>query len=480
MKPPTNIMLKTVVWTGLLLHFILSVSSCGDGSSNQKDTESDSDDTPSDKDTESDSGDTPSDSEAAFGPAGTITVSIDDPTPIGEMAFGLNYWSWVDAWGNNVAGTSDTISKLSPRLIRIGGHNNDANEPEPFDNAELDEAIAYVRSMGAEPLVQVPMLADVDGETPTPETAAEMVTYLNVTNDYGVKYFSIGNEPDLYGEQGDMPSDYTADMFSETYLAFAKAMKAVDSDILLVGPDLSWKYKSGDNDWLTPFLETCGDMVDIVAIHRYPLDPAQTTIARALDDAEELRTLIDSIRDKMASAGMVDAPLAITEANITWDGDPVKSTLDASPGTFYAGLWAADTLGTAFEEGLFSYMFWSISEGWTLGILDGKSPRPVYYMIKMYADHFGSNTVETTVSAKGFSVYAGRTDSDDGTVLMVLNKNALQSEQTIGINGGGVDVETVHVFPAYSISAVTVTDKGDVSVTTFDEAHQDEGPIESL
>ncbi len=474
MKPPINLTQRPAGWIGLPLVLILLLS-CGNDSTDKKDTETSSD---SDNALPDDGEDTETTEEGPLGPAGTITVSIDVQTPIGEMAFGLNYWSWVDAWGNNVAGTSDAISELSPQLIRIGGHNNDVNDPEPFDNDELDEAIEYIQSMGAEPLVQVPVLADVNGDTPTPETAAEMVTYLNITNGYNIKYFSIGNEPDLYGDQGDMPSDYTVDMFSETYLAFANAMKALDPDILLVGPDLSWKYQSGSNDWLTPFLDTCGEMVDIVAIHRYPIDPAQTTMDRALGDADAFRTVIGKVRDKMAATSMADAPLAVTEANITWDGDPATSTMEASPGTFFAGLWAADTIGVAFEERLYSYMFWSISEGWTLGILDGTSPRPIYHMIKMYTDHFGMNTVETTVDAEGFSAYASRTVSS--TVLMVLNKNELQSEQTIVISGTDVDVEAAHVFPPYSLSAVTVTDEGEISITTYDEAHQGDGPVEAL
>jgi hypothetical protein len=473
MNPIVTRTLKTA-WIGILPFSFLSVS-CGNTDINSTDTASDSDSALPDGSDDSGATD-----EVPLGPAGTITVPIDNPAPIGERALGLNYWSWVDAWGNNVAKTAEVISALSPQLIRIGGHTNDVNDPEPFDAAELDEAVAYIRSMGAEPLVQVPVLADVNGEAPTPETAAEMVTYLNVTNGYGIKYFSIGNEPDLYGDQGDMPSDYTVDLFLETYLAFADAMKAVDSDILLVGPDLSWKYQSGDNDWLTPFLEACGEAVDIVSIHRYPIDPAETTIDRAMGDAENFRNLIGQIRDKMGVAGMADAPLAITEANITWDGDPTSSTLEASPGTFYAGLWAADTLGVALEEGLFSYMFWSISEGWTLGILNGVSPRPIYHMIKMYADHFGPNTLDTVADAEGVSAYAGRTDSDDGTVVMVLNKNALPSEQTIALDDGDVDVKTVHVFPPYSLSAVTIPDDGDVSIVTYDEAHQSDGPMDAI
>ena len=101
-------------------------------------------------------------------------------------------------------------------------------------------------------------------------------------------------------------------------------------------------------------------------------------------------------------------------------------------------------------------------------------------MIQMYTNHFGPNTVETTADADGFSAYAGRTDTGDGTVVMVLNKNALRSEQALVIGGAGVDVETVHIFPAYSLSAVTVTDAGEVSITTYDEARQEDGPVEVL
>jgi len=62
--------------------------------------------------------------------------------------------------------------------------------------------IAYARAIGAEPIIQVPVLADIGGAVPTGATAAAMVTYANVTKSYGVRYFSIGNEPDLYAMQG--------------------------------------------------------------------------------------------------------------------------------------------------------------------------------------------------------------------------------------------------------------------------------------
>lgn len=42
-------------------------------------------------------------------------------------------------------------------------------------------AVAYARAIGAEPLIQVPLLADIDGSPPTAASAAAMVTYANVT-----------------------------------------------------------------------------------------------------------------------------------------------------------------------------------------------------------------------------------------------------------------------------------------------------------
>ena len=89
--------------------------------------------------------------------------------------------------------------------MRVGGYNNDANTQDPFDDAAFDTAVAYARAIGAEPIIQVPLLADISGKPPTAATAAAMVTYGNVTKGYGLKYFSIGNEPDLYASQGLTP-----------------------------------------------------------------------------------------------------------------------------------------------------------------------------------------------------------------------------------------------------------------------------------
>lgn len=175
----------------------------------------------------------------------------------------INYWQWMPgyAYGDQIAGTDALVAALKPALMRVGGYDNDVNTPNPLDNAAFDKAVAYARAIGAEPLIQVPLLADNNGQPPSPDTAAAMVAYANITMGYGIKYFSVGNEPDLYGDQGSVANralpaipGYTPADYCTSARADVVAMKAVDPTIMIVGPDLAYKYQSGDssNDWLTP------------------------------------------------------------------------------------------------------------------------------------------------------------------------------------------------------------------------------------
>ncbi len=390
----------------------------------------------------------------------TVTIQGADPVPVSPRFFGQNYWSWVNAWGDPVALVEDQTSELGLGLLRAGGANNDTQEPEPFSHDEVDQFVAFSRAVGAEPLLQVPVIHNLSGEPATADDAAALVEYVNRTRDYGVVYFSIGNEPDLYTEQGLMDADYDAEAFCETFEEFASAMKEVDSSIQIVGPDLSWKYQSGANDWLSPFLEGCGDSVDIVAVHRYPLGPSACTEAAAFGDAASFRRVIRHVLDLMQAVGQGDKPLAFTEGNITWDGDPENSVMPASPGTFPAALWLADNLGVALEEQLFDVSYWSLSEGWTLGFFNGTSPRPALQVLKLFAQRFGSQVLSVSGSPDGVSVYAGR-DPDEGvTSVFAVNKTESELELTVVLDGLPRNDEVELSVPAHSLVVATLPDDG--------------------
>lgn len=400
----------------------------------------------------------------------------------------VNYWSWMPSYGDDVAGTETAIATLKPAVMRIGGYNNDVNSADPFDNAQLDRAVAYARAIGAEPLIQVPLLADIDGSPPTATSAAAMVTYANVTKGYGIKYFAIGNEPDLYATQGSLndgakpaipnyqPSDYCASVN-----AYVAAMKAVDPTIMIVGPDLSWRYVAG-NDWLTPILQGCGQLLDIVAIHRYPFNARQTTLASAQSDATRFANVLSSVRAIMQATGQGAKPLALTEMNIAYDATACQ--LDASPGTIGSALWLADGLGTAIANDLWTSAVWDISDAdsWGFGLLGPApthTPRPEYYAYQLYADHFGPTLVEVSQQPSGVRAYASRNQADNATEMVVVNWNtsstlvSFRIAETEGSTVAGISPS--YSLPALSVSAIEIPDDGAATAWSYGDVQHRAG-----
>jgi hypothetical protein len=405
------------------------------------------------------------------GPAASpLVVSSTTRTPR-TTTWSVNYWQWMPSYGDDVTGTDALMAPLAPGLMRIGGYNNDANTPDPFDAAAFDQAVAYARAIGAEPIVQMPLLADASGQAPTAATAAAMVTYANVTKSYGLKYFSIGNEPDLYSTQG-MVAAYCA-----TATAYVAAMKAVDPTIKIVGPDLSWKYQAGTvNDWLTPILTGCGDLFDIVSIHRYPFEAAAATRAAAAADAAAFRTTIASVRGILSATGQGTKPLALTEMNVAYDA--TLCVLDASPGTVGSALWLADGLGTAIDLGLWTSAVWDISDddGWAMGLIGpapGHVPRPEYYAYALYSQHLGPTMLQVTSAPAGVSAYASRNVADDATEIIAVNWNESPAPLAFSVTGlSPAPAAATFTLPAVSIAAVELPDHGAAAAWTYGEAQR--------
>jgi hypothetical protein len=416
--------------------------------------------------------------------ASPLVVSAATRTPR-TTTWSINYWLWMPAFGDDVTGTDAQIAPLKNTLMRVGGYNNDANTQDPFDGAAFDTAIAYAQAIGAQPIIQVPLLADTAGKPPTPATAAAMVTYANVTKGYGVKYFSIGNEPDLYSTQGLVADPtqpaipgYTPADYCATATAYVAAMKAVDPTIKIVGPDLSWKYQpgGGDNDWLTPILTTCGSLFDIIAIHRYPFDATQATLAAAAADAASFRYVMTAVRGILAATGQSAKPLALTEMNVAYDA--TFCVLDASPGTVGAALWLADSLGTAMELGLWTSAVWDVSDddGYALGLLGpgpAHTPRPAYYAYALYAEHFGPTLLTVTSAPAGVSAHASRNAADNATEIIVANWNKAPAPLAFSVTGlASAPTPATFVLPPVSMAAVEVPDTGGAAAWAYGEAER--------
>lgn len=409
------------------------------------------------------------------GPSGIIVISGANPTHC-TTYYGQNYWCWSNYSSNALPEVESQVQELHVNVIRAGGDNNDDNTSNgyyPFDYSQIDKYVAYCNAIGAQPILQVPVLLGINGSNdihPTAQEAADIVTYCNVTKGYGIKYWEIGNEPDCYPGNafgtGTVfePSSYTVSNFCTTFNSFSEAMKAVDSSIKILGPEMSWAYYPNSDDWLTPFLQQCGSHVDIISLHRYPFAENQCTIANALSDNANFQTVLQGVRNVINSnPSTYNFPLAITEANISWDGNPTDSIYPASPQTFYAGLWLADSLGTALENNLWAMGYWDLCESWTLSFISypGYSPRPTYYAYQMYTTLFGSSIIKATSVPSNFSVYASRSSDNTKTILMVINKNSTRNSETIQFTNYTASVPNyTYNFPAYSITCLQIPDSG--------------------
>jgi hypothetical protein len=430
----------------------------------------------------------------AGGAAGTVapvTVSAKTRTTR-TTSWSVNYWDWMPTFGNDVTGTEAMVAALTPTYLRVGGYNNDANMPNPFDDAQLDAMVAYANAIGAKPILQVPLLADTAGNPPTAATAAAMVQYANKTKGYGIEYFSIGNEPDIYDTPG-QPSwpamiGYTPQDYCAAVTADVTAMKAVDPTIKIVGPDLAYKYQAGSGpilDWLTPILGTCGGQFDVISIHRYPFEAAMATLPAAAQDPVTFRQVMTSVLGILQTTGQGAKPLALTEMNVAYDAT-TGCVLGASPGTVGSALWMADILGSSIQLGLWTSAVWDISDpdDWSLGLIGlppAHVPRPEYFAYALYSGHFGP-TVLPSVSGMptGVAAYASRNAADTATELIVINWNTSASALSFQVTDlvGASPAAPTYLLPATSMAAVEIKDDGSSTAWVYgeDERRASVGP----
>jgi hypothetical protein len=407
-----------------------------------------------------------------------VIISVAANRPV-TTTRGGNYWDWSPTYGDDVTGTDSLVQPLKLSVLRMGGYNNDANLPDPFDDAQLDRAVAYARAIGAQPLIQVPLLADTSGMPPTAATARAMVTYANVTKGYGVKYFSIGNEPDLYPTQGGLQDitapaipDYTPDDYCASATADATQMKNADPSIQIVGPDLAWHFVAG-NDWLTPILQKCGSVFDIISIHRYPFSATVSTLPSVSADAVTFQSAVKSVQAILKATGFSATPLALTEMNVAYDAKPASNVPIAGNGTVPSALWVADILGESSNLGLWTTAIWDLSDAddWSTGLISpppARTPRPEYYTYSLFADHMGPTLVDVSSMPSGVRAYATRNAADSATEVIAVNWNTAPSVLSFQVTDlSPAPPAAVYTMPAVSLAAVEIPDTGSASALIY-------------
>lgn len=384
---------------------------------------------------------------SACGPAPAPTPIADtlfvEPStslgPISPYLFGTNYGP-MHAVALDVL---PLVEKGGFTALRFpGGAWTDTADMQNF---QIDQLMAFSKQVGAMPTISVRML---DGK---PETAAELVKYTNIKKKYGVTYWSIGNEPNIYTQLKQADYDYTVENLNKDWRAIALAMKAADPTIKLMGPELSqWNdsYEttpkdSAQRDWMTEFLKANGDLVDVVTVHRYPMfSPTNgpVTAQQLRENTRKWTKEVEYLHSLIKQTLGHDLPVAITELN----SDPSNAQLqEASPDSFYNAIWYADSLGQLMNADAFMVNQWVLSQRTTgLGLLKGDEVRPTFYVFPLY-QNFGSEQVYAASGVTDVDIFAAK--RADGTLtIMVINLS--DTEQRIPLQVKGIQLKEAEAW----------------------------------
>lgn len=349
-----------------------------------------------------------------------------------------------------------------------------ANPDNTFDNF-----MKVANVTGAQPVITV------NYGSGTADEAAAWVKYANVTNNYGVKYWEIGNEVYGNGAYGssweyDTHSTKNASTYASNAAQYISAMKAADPSIkvgvVLTTPG-NWPdglTASGDTtDWNDTVMAAVGAKADFVIVHWYPSSSSESQM---LGQPEaQVSAITSKLHSLIAQySGGRQVQIMVTETNNSYEHDSAASAL-----------FAADAYPTWLEQGASNVDWWDIHNGFgsqstdTSGSTDygdegilsnascasGGSPCepaaetafPTYYGVSM-AGRFlsGGGTLLGTTSSQSLIVSHAVEQPDGSMNVLLINKDPSNSYQ-VSLSYNGYSAASSATTMVYGNNATSIT-----------------------
>jgi hypothetical protein len=278
-----------------------------------------------------------------------------------------------------------------------------------------------------------------------PSEAAAWVQYSNVTNNYGIVYWEIGNE--VYGNgyysgslnweedlhvtstneadrQGNAALSPTA--YGTNAAAFVTAMKAVDPSIKCgVFVNTAGYYTDWDKDVLTGIssaLQGTGYTLDFVIVHWYPGGSNAQVLAAQTQIAGMVQQIRSDIKKYYTLSNADDIEIIITES-----GAP-------SSGGLFPFLFAADDYMTWLENGISNVEYQELHNGF---LDNSNAPLGPWYgaLFSSTVARVGDSFVSASSTNALLRVHAiNRSDNQVGVVLINDDPNN-STTATVNITG---------------------------------------------
>ncbi|MGC8545782.1 alpha-L-arabinofuranosidase [Athalassotoga sp.] len=278
----------------------------------------------------------------AFAVFGLANVSITVNTAaeivtLPQTAFGLNTAAWD--WHLLDSAIPGLLENLNVKVLRFpGGSFSDMYDwqtnstvpgqdfPYVDPQNNFDNFMKLVNQIGAQALITVNYGTNFSGTAGgDPQEAAAWVKYANIDHNYDVKYWEIGNE--VYGNntyganwETDLHAAKGPQTYAENFIAFAKAMKAVDPNIK-IGAVLTCPYNwpwGQSPDWNKVVLQTAGDYIDFVIVHWYAQNPGNESDSGLLASTNQIPDMLAKLKQEVRDYAGPNADhirIFVTETN---------------------------------------------------------------------------------------------------------------------------------------------------------------------
>jgi hypothetical protein len=389
-------------------------------------------------------------------------------------------------------------------------------------STSFDQFATLLSQTGAQGMVTVNYgTGDEIGATQSPaltgaQFAAAWVRYANVTHNYDIKYWEIGNEvygngtygadwePDQHCAAGADPTDCGPAVYAQNVKAYISAMKAVDPNIVvgvvLTAPG-SWPdaVTSGGSPqpWNQTVMTALAGQIGFADVHWYPQNPSSVsppgpTDAGLLADPAQIPTVVSNLRSQLnqyAGAGASTLPIMVTETNSV-SSNPGKQTVSIVNALYLD----QDYLGW-LQSGVSSVVWWQIHNGivtagdngsslygtadygdygilsnGTCGAINGSqvcepavdTPFPAYYGMQLLGQFIHAGDTLVSASSGQSLVQAYAVKAADGSLRVLLINDDPSNSYTVGLNYTGFTPSTA----APSVSTLAAPGTGITTTAT--------------
>ena len=236
------------------------------------------------------------------------------------------------------------IKNLGPGSLRIGGNSSDniywtgrprstTTGTDSLATTDIDSLAAFVKA------INWPVLFGLNLGSAPAAIAASEAAYVATSLKSSLYAFQVGNEPDLFSNNGHRSLGYTYQAYQQEWNTYRAAAQKVVPQASFAGPDVA-----DNTQWMSSFAGSEAKTINLVDGHYYRTGPASNTAITyqsLLAPATKLPAYLQALNQASLTA-MV--PYRISECNSVYDGGKAGVS-----DVFAAALWALDFMWTVAE-----------------------------------------------------------------------------------------------------------------------------------